>query len=116
MLKQEELAFIKVLSTMDFSPALFKELRSALAARGKKKRSVVPARIRSTIAGGVTTNSQRTSALPNGKRKAIKLACLDDSLEPAILLAQHHCRCSPWMTGANKPPPAASNSGPPRAE
>jgi hypothetical protein len=32
----QELAFIKTLSTMDFSPALFKELRNALATRGKK--------------------------------------------------------------------------------
>jgi hypothetical protein len=75
MLKQEELAFIKVLSTM----------RSALTARGKKKRSAVPARIHNTIARGVTTTSQRTSALPNGKRKGIELACSGDSSEPATL-------------------------------
>jgi hypothetical protein len=37
MLKQE-IAFIKALLTMDFSSALFMELRNALAARGKKKK------------------------------------------------------------------------------
>jgi hypothetical protein len=37
MLRQEELAFIKAISTMQPSPALLKELRAALASSKKKK-------------------------------------------------------------------------------
>jgi hypothetical protein len=44
MLRQEELAFVKALSAVDFSPALFKEVRCALDSRRNKK-SAVPARI-----------------------------------------------------------------------
>jgi hypothetical protein len=69
---------------MDFSPALFKELRSALEVRGKKKRPAITARIRSTIAGGITTASQQTSALLTGKRKAIELTSSGDFSEYAI--------------------------------
>ena len=36
MLKQEELAFLKAISTVRQSPALFRELRKALAASKKK--------------------------------------------------------------------------------
>jgi hypothetical protein len=35
MLKQEELAFVKAISTMEFSPALLRELRKAMAARNR---------------------------------------------------------------------------------
>jgi histone H3/H4 len=41
MLRQDELAFIKALSTMQPSPALLKELRTALATSKKKRKSVV---------------------------------------------------------------------------
>jgi len=46
MLRQEELAFVKAISTMQLSPAVLKELRIALYRR--KKKPVVPAGIRST--------------------------------------------------------------------
>jgi hypothetical protein len=82
MLRQEELAFIKALSTMDFSTALFHELRKALA-RGNKK-PTVPAGIRSTTYGGGPIASQRSSGHLTGKRKANELASLGDSSEPAI--------------------------------
>jgi hypothetical protein len=83
MLKLEELAFSKALSTLYHSAALFKELRNALAARGKTKFPVVAARIRSTTAEVITTDSQRSSVQPTGKLRAIMLACLGDSSEPA---------------------------------
>ena len=44
MLKQEELAFIKAISTLQVTPALLRELRTALSSR--KRRTVVSAGIR----------------------------------------------------------------------
>jgi hypothetical protein len=101
MLKQE-IAFIKALSTMDFSPALFKELRNALAARGKKKRRAVPAWIRSTFSGGVPTASQQSSAHPraNGKSSSLPPKTLRPELGP------HHCQCTSRKLRVNKPSPA----------
>jgi hypothetical protein len=84
MLRQEELAFIKALSTMDFSPALIKELRKGLASRGNKKNPTVPAGIRSTTSGGGPIASQRSSVQLAGKRKANELASSGDSSELAI--------------------------------
>jgi hypothetical protein len=68
MLRQEELAFIKALSTFQVSPAVLKELRTALSR--KKKRPAVPAESRSTAPGGRAgapndhQNSSRASAKP----------------------------------------------------
>jgi hypothetical protein len=51
MLRQEELAFfIKAISTLQLSPAVLRELRTALSRR--KKKPVVPAGSRSTAPGG----------------------------------------------------------------
>ena len=49
MLRQEEVAFVKAVSTMQLSPAILKELRMALYRR--KKKPLVPAGIRSTTSG-----------------------------------------------------------------
>jgi hypothetical protein len=38
VLRQDELAFIKAIYTLQVSPALFREMRSTLAARKKKKK------------------------------------------------------------------------------
>jgi hypothetical protein len=46
MLRQEELAFFKALSSLSPSPAVVRELRMALTRR--KKRPAVPAGIRGT--------------------------------------------------------------------
>ena len=43
MLKQEELAFLKAMSTLEFSPALLRELRKAVAAK-KRTKAVAPSR------------------------------------------------------------------------
>jgi uncharacterized protein YcsI (UPF0317 family) len=62
MLTQEEQAFIKALSTKNFSSDFFKVL---MATRGKKKRPAVSTRNRGS------TTAQRTPAA--GKRKATDL-------------------------------------------
>jgi len=82
MLRQEELAFVKAISTMQHSPANLKELRMALS-RCKKK-PVVPAGIRSTTSSSEARAPQRLPSLPVGKSKANELARSGDSSEPAI--------------------------------
>jgi len=47
MLRQEELDFVKAISTMQLSPAILKELRMALSRR--KKMPVVPVGMRTTM-------------------------------------------------------------------
>jgi len=42
MLRQEELAFIKAISTLQLLPALLKVLRMALSSRRKKKQWCLP--------------------------------------------------------------------------
>jgi len=50
MLRQDELAFIKALSTFQVSPTVLKELTMALSRR--KKRLLVPAGSRNTFPAG----------------------------------------------------------------
>ena len=77
MLRQDELAFLKAISSFQMSPALLKELRLALVRR--KKRRAVPAGKRSTPSGSGTSASQQLE----GKRKANDVASSGNSLEPA---------------------------------
>ena len=77
MLRQDELAVIKAISTLHLSPALLKELRLAMS-RWKNK-PAVPAGSRSTCARA----AQRPSSQPAGKRKANELVSSGDSMEPA---------------------------------
>ena len=79
MLRQEELAFVKAISTMQLSPAILKELRTAMSRR--KKKPVVPVGIRSTTSASGAGAPQRLLA---GKHKANELASSGDSSEPAI--------------------------------
>jgi hypothetical protein len=88
ILRQEELAFIKVISTLQLFPALLKKLRMALSRKKKKKKKkkkkpVVPLGSRSTTPGGGSMSSQRPFRHLAGKRKANKLANSGDSPEPA---------------------------------
>jgi hypothetical protein len=69
MLRQDEVAFFKVLSTMDFSPALLKKLRKAVTSR-KKNGAKVAAGNSSTTSGGRSIASQRSSVQLVGKRQA----------------------------------------------
>jgi hypothetical protein len=74
MLKQE-LVFIMALSTIYFTPALFKELRSTLADIVKKnEKPAVP----STTSEDFPNAYHRTLSHITGKRKAIDLACSGD--------------------------------------
>jgi len=78
MLRQEELAFMEAISTLQVSPALLKELRLTMARR-KKKKPAVPAGKRSITSGSGTRASQQLA----GKGKANELASSGDSMEPA---------------------------------
>ena len=98
MLRQEELAFIKALSTFKFSPAALKELRMALSRR--KKRPMVPARSRSTMPASGARVPQRSWSQLAGKRKANELASSGDSSEPA--------NRRPAPTAASAPLPVTS--------
>jgi len=76
MLRQDELAFMKAISTLQVSPALLKEMRLAMA---RRKKPAVPAGERSTTSGSGTRASQQLA----GKRKANELASSGDSMESA---------------------------------
>jgi hypothetical protein len=78
MLRQDELAFIKAISSLQVSPALLRELRLALASR-KKRKTAVSAGSRSTAHGG----GPKASSQLAGKRKANELISSGDSMEPA---------------------------------
>jgi len=82
MLRQEESAFINVISTMQTSQALLKELRTALSTRRKRK-TVVSAGSRSTTLSGGPKATQRPPTSNAGKRKANGLVDPGDSTEPA---------------------------------
>ena len=75
MLRQDELAFLKALSTFQVSPAMVKELRLELAKQKTKKRPAVPTGRRCPPSGVGTSAS--------GKRKASELASSGESMEPA---------------------------------
>ena len=80
MFRQEDLFFIKAVSTLQLSPAL-KEMRMALVSR--KKKTLVSAGSRSTALGVGSKASQCPSSQHAGKRKANVLASSDDSIKPA---------------------------------
>jgi len=79
MLRQEELGFVKAISTMQLSPAILKDLRMALSRQ--KKMLVVPVGMRSTIS---TNRARAPQRLLAGKRKANELASSGDASEPAM--------------------------------
>jgi hypothetical protein len=81
MLRQEEVAFIKAVYTLQLSPALLKELRMALSSRRKKK--VAFAGSRSTVLRGRLKVSLQAFSQQAGKRKANELASSGDTMEPA---------------------------------
>jgi len=89
MLRQDELAFVKALSTLH---------RRLVTSQKKKKIPTVSAGRRSTPSGSVSRASQRIT----GKRKATELASSVDSSEPAN-------RC-PASGAGSKPLPATSSA------
>ena len=66
MLRQEELAFFKAVSTLQLSLAILKELRMAISRR--KKKAAMPAGSRSNAPGGGAGAPQRPSGQLAGKR------------------------------------------------
>ena len=76
-LRQDELAFLKVISSFKVSPALLKELCLTMARR--KKKPAVPTGRRSTPSGNGTSAPQQLT----GKRKANELASSGYSMQPA---------------------------------
>jgi len=78
MLRQDELAFMKAISTFQGSPALLMELRLAVA---RRKKPVVPAGRRSTTSGSGNKASEQLA----GKQKANELASSGDSIEPGSM-------------------------------
>jgi hypothetical protein len=80
MLRQEELAFIKAINTLQLSPALLRGLRIPLL---RRKKAEVAARSRSTTCTDGATASQRSSSQLADKRKANELASSGELLEPA---------------------------------
>jgi len=120
MLRQEELAFRKALSLAQPSPALLKELRKAVASARKKKWPTVPTRSRSTTIGGASTASHRTSTKVAGNAMPTSWPGWATLRSPQYgaqhpAMGPHHCPQYLQVLPANKPPPAAGNSGPPRA-
>jgi hypothetical protein len=84
MLKQEDLAFLKALSTMKASPALLQELRKARVAQRRKKALAVARPASSQSEPGST--ALPTPHLPKqsaGKRKATEPASSGSSMETA---------------------------------
>ena len=76
MLTQDELAFLKAISSLPVSPALLKKLRLAMPRR--KKRPAVHAGRRSTPSGSESSASQQLA----GKQKANELASSGAYMEP----------------------------------
>jgi len=86
VLRQDELASINAISTMDLSPAFLIELKKAMTTR----RSSI------TTPGEGTIAFHLSSVQLGGKRLADELACSCDSSEPAIgakpqALGPQHC-------------------------
>jgi hypothetical protein len=80
MLRQEQLAFIKAISTLHLSLALLNEFRLVISRM--KKKPAVPTGSRSTSGSGVRA-AQRPSSQLAGKRKANELTSSGNSMEPA---------------------------------
>jgi hypothetical protein len=83
MLKQEELAFMKAISTLQLSPALLRELRRTMAA-SKRRKALAPGKAKPS--GEVVDevqSSHKPLQLPAGKKKATKLSTSDGVSEPA---------------------------------
>jgi hypothetical protein len=77
MLKQEELAFMKTVSTLQLSPAFLRELRRATTA-SKRRKVLAPGKAKPS--GEVVDEvqiSHKPLQLPAGKRKATELSTSD---------------------------------------
>jgi hypothetical protein len=91
MLRQEELAFIKALGSVELSPIFLRELRKAVAA-GKKRKALVAVKANARSgpapecpgeASGGACSSRDSPQLLVSKRKADELSRSDCPSEPA---------------------------------
>jgi len=104
MLRQEELAFMKAMSTAKHSPVFLRELRKSMAS-GKKNLSPTNAIVLSVLAiesQRAASNEAQTSCesyqLLASKGKAYKLTSLGGMTEPATHLpAPKHLVCGPGL-------------------
>jgi hypothetical protein len=92
------LTFIKAISTLQLSPVILRELRTALSRR--KKKPVVPTGSRSTAPDGGAGAPQRPTGQLAGKRKPNKLASSGDSAEPANRRPAPSEECAPLPASA----------------
>jgi hypothetical protein len=99
MLKQEELAFLKAMSTLQLSYVILRELKLAMSRRNKP---AVLVGNRGTTSG-LARATQRSSGQLAGNRKANELASSGDSSEPA----NRH----PAPGAVSAPLPASSSHG-----
>jgi hypothetical protein len=117
MLRQEELAFIKAISTLQLSPAFLRELRTALSRR--KKNPAVPAGSRNTAPGGgaEAPNDQPESSRASAKPTSwLDRATHRSQQTGALRLAKRPRQCPRVhrQSRANKLLRAAGNSVRPR--
>jgi hypothetical protein len=83
MLKQVELACRKAISTLQLSPALFRELRKAMAASKRRKALASGKAKPAGEAVDEVQSSHKTLQQPARKRKAAELSISDCVSEPA---------------------------------
>jgi hypothetical protein len=76
MLKQEKLAFLKAITSIELSPVFLRELKKAMAA-GKKKKALAASKATSTAALERPSGEARTSRDTLCKRKAEELSSSD---------------------------------------
>ena len=98
-LRQEELAFIKAISTLQLSPELLRELKMAMSQRNKK--AAVSAGSHGTTSGGGTKALHRPPIQFAGNRKANELARSGDSSEPANRRPAPGAASSPLFASAS---------------
>jgi hypothetical protein len=90
ILKQEEIAVVKAISTMELSPALLRELREAMAARKRSKAKLpcVAAFKRhafTSVAGNTDQHSGKPSQHSAAKSKTEEFSRSDGSTVPASI-------------------------------
>jgi len=95
MLRQEGLYFLKVISIMQPTPALLRELRRALASSKKKRKKVVSVGNLGTTLSGAPKASQHPPCLNAGKLKANDLVSSGGSTQPADRRPAPSAGCAP---------------------
>jgi hypothetical protein len=116
MLRQEALAFIKAISTLQLSSTLLKELSVARSSR--RRMPVVSAGSSSTTHGGGFKAAERPSGQNAGKRKANELARSENSSQlanrrPATAAGSAPLPASALAVTGEQAPASSRKLGPP---